>query len=161
MVAAASKDRTPEGQSKGERGMSVQMFPLLTIAFIVYVVLTVIGLNSGEPAWHEQPLADLPLYSGDVWRVKWGDIFLVGSMALLFVELVRSTRTGTASITNHLLSFLLFIAVLLCFILAPGFGNSVFFLFLTMTFLDPMAGFIVTTVTARRDFTVGDQAHKA
>ena len=98
----------------------------------------------------------MPPHAGDVWRVTWGTLFLAGSMGLLFVELVRATKAGTASITNHLLSFLLFVVALLLFILAPGFGNSVYFIFLTMTFLDPMAGLVVTTVTARRDLAVTD-----
>ena len=133
----------------------LQMFPLLAISLIVYAVLTFTGIGGPDGArWHEIVLVELPMYSGDVWRVPWGDGFLVGSMGLLFVELIRATKTGTASITNHLLSFLLFIVVLLMFILAPGFGNSLFFIFMTMTFLDPMAGFVVTTVTARRDLSV-------
>lgn len=136
-----------------------QMFPLLAISLIVYSVLTITGVgDSSDVLWHQMALIDLPMYSGDTWRVTWGTAFLTLSMCLLFVELVRATQTGTTSITNHLLSFLLFIAVLLLFVLAPGYGNSTFFLFLTMTFLDPMAGFIVTTVTARRDFGVSDGA---
>ncbi|MGE0409994.1 MAG: hypothetical protein AB7P23_12135, partial [Amphiplicatus sp.] len=136
-----------------------EMFPLLTISFVVYAALAMLMPGSETvAAWHATEIARLPLYSGDVWMIKWGDVFLIGSMGLLFVELVRATKTGTASITNHLLSFLLFIAVLLAFILAPGFGNSVFFIYLTMTLLDPMAGFIVTTVTARRDLSVSDKA---
>lgn len=137
--------------------MTLQMFPLLAISFLVYAALTLIGLSgpAGEP-WHEGVLLTLSMYSKDVWPITWGDLFLAGSVGLLFVELVRSTRTGAAAITNHLLSFMLFIIVLLAFILAPGFGNSVFFLFLTMTFLDPMAGLVVTTVTARRDLAVSD-----
>ena len=136
-----------------------QMFPLLAISLAVYTVLTITGVgSSADVLWHQMALIDLPMYSGDIWRVTWGTAFLTLSMCLLFVELVRATQTGTTSITNHLLSFLLFIAVLLLFVLAPGYGNSTFFLFLTMTFLDPMAGFIVTTVTARRDFGVSDGA---
>ncbi|MEL7490195.1 MAG: hypothetical protein AAGJ73_05705 [Pseudomonadota bacterium] len=136
-----------------------QMFPLLTISLIVYAALTFLGLTSPEGLpWHEGLVVQLPMYSGDTWGVTWGDAFLVGSMGLLFVELIRATKTGTASITNHLLSFLLFIVALLMFILAPGFGNSLFFIFMTMTFLDPMAGFVVTTVTARRDLSVAEGA---
>ncbi|MEE2690435.1 MAG: hypothetical protein VX640_02730 [Pseudomonadota bacterium] len=137
--------------------MKLEMFPLLTISFIVYAVLTLVTGERGGLAWHEWEVLTLPLYSGDNWTIRWGAVFLVGSMALLFVELVRATKTGSASITNHLLSFILFVFVLLAFILVPGFGNSIFFIFLTMTFLDPMAGFIVTTVTARRDLSVGDK----
>jgi len=138
-----------------------QMFPLLGLSMIVYAVITVIGVGDatlvdGTLPWHEVVLVELPLVSGDAWNVTWGTIFLTASMGLLFVELIRATKTGAESITNHLLSFMLFIVGLLLFIMAPGFGNSVFFLFLTMTFLDPMAGFIVTTVTARRDFSVAE-----
>ncbi|MEQ8178725.1 MAG: hypothetical protein RIC52_17960 [Amphiplicatus sp.] len=137
--------------------MKLEIFPLLTISFVVYIVLSLVTPERAGLAWHEWEVLTLPLYSGDNWTVRWGDVFLVGSMALLFVELVRATKTGSASITNHLLSFILFVFVLLAFILIPRFGNSVFFIFLTMTFLDPMAGFIVTTVTARRDLSVGDK----
>lgn len=138
--------------------MKLEIFPLLTISFVVYIVLTLITPERAGLSWHEWEVLTLPLYSSDAWTIRWGDVFLVGSMGLLFVELVRATKTGSASITNHLLSFILFVFVLLAFILVPGFGNSVFFIFLTMTFLDPMAGFIVTTVTARRDLSVGDKA---
>jgi hypothetical protein len=137
--------------------MALQVFPLLTISLIIYAALTLTGMGgAGGAPWHDVVLANLPMYSGDVWRVTWGTLFLVGSIGLLFVELIRSTKVGTASITNHLLSFLVFVVALLLFILAPGFGNSTYFLFLAMTFLDPMAGLVVTTVAARRDLAVGD-----
>ncbi len=137
--------------------MALQIFPLLTISLVIYVVLTMTGMGgTGGIAWHEIVVVSLPMYSGDVWRITWGTLFLTGSMGLLFVELIRATKAGTASITNHLLSFLLFVAALLLFILAKGFGNSTYFLFLAMTFLDPMAGLVVTTVTARRDLAVTD-----
>lgn len=141
--------------------MALQVFPLLTISLIIYTVLTVTGMGGANgAAWHDIVVLNLPMYSGDIWRVTWGTLFLLGSMGLLFVELIRATKAGTASITNHLLSFLLFVIALLLFILAKGYGNSVYFIFLTMTFLDPMAGLVVTTVTARRDLSVTDVAGK-
>ena len=135
----------------------LMMFPLLTVSLIIYAILTFTGVGTvGDVAWHGVPLVDLPLQSGDTWRVTWGDAFLVGSMGLLFVELIRATKTDANSIINHGLSFGLFVIALLLFIMLEGFGNSVFFLYLCMTLLDPMAGFIVTTVTARRDLAVAD-----
>jgi membrane-associated HD superfamily phosphohydrolase len=136
--------------------MKLEMFPLLTISFVIYLALTLILPEQSGAAWYQWEIARLPLYSKDEWSIRWGDLFLVMSMALLFIELVRATKSGKESITNHLLSFLLFIAVLLCFILAPGFGNSIFFIYLTMTLLDPMAGMVVTTQSARRDLNVSD-----
>ncbi len=132
-----------------------QMFPLLAISLVVYAVLSITGAVGGpETPWFDVAFVQLPMVSGDMWRVSWGDLFLVSSMGLLFVELLRSTKTGSESIMNHALSVVVFIVALLLFIIVEGFGNSVFFLYLTMTFLDFMAGFIVTTVTARRDLSV-------
>lgn len=130
-----------------------QMFPLLAISLVVYAVLALTGA-AGE-FWYDSTILELTMVSGEVWIVSAGDIFLLVSMGLLFVELLRSTKTGSESIMNHALSVVVFIASLLLFIIVKGFGNSVFFLFMTMTFLDFMAGFIVTTVTARRDLAVG------
>lgn len=137
--------------------MVLQIFPLLTISLVIYIVLTLAGMGGAAgTGWQDIVVVSLPMYSGDIWRVTWGTLFLAGSMGLLFVELIRATKVGTASVTNHLLSFLLFVVALLLFILAPGYGNSTYFIFLAMTFLDPMAGLVVTTVTARRDLAVTD-----
>ena len=134
-----------------------QMFPLLAISLIVFAVLALTGaVGTADMAWYDITFIELPMVSGDIWNVTWGDIFLLASMGLLFVELLRSTKTGSESIMNHALSVVVFVVSLLLFIIVEGFGNSVFFLFMSMTFLDFMAGFIVTTVTARRDLSVAD-----
>ena len=140
----------------GEVRAMYQMFPLLAISLIVFAIMTLTGAV-GSPAmpWYDVMFVELPMVSGDKWKVTWGDVFLLASMGLLFVELLRSTRTGSESIMNHALSVVVFVVALLLFIIVQGFGNSVFFLFMSMTFLDFMAGFIVTTVTARRDLSVG------
>ena len=140
------------GGREGIRTM-YQMFPLLAISLIVYAVLALTG--AAGPLWYEIGFIELPMVSGELWSVSWGDVFLLGSMGLLFVELLRATKTGSDSIMNHALSVVVFVVALLLFIIVKGFGNSIFFLFMSMTFLDFMAGFIVTTVTARRDLAVG------
>ncbi len=133
-----------------------QMFPLLSVSLIIYAVLTLTGaVGTAEVPWHETHLVTLKLVSGDDWEIEWGDVFLVFSIGLLFVELLRATKTGSESIMNHALSVVVFVAALLLFITVKEFGNSTFFIFMSMTFLDFMAGFIVTTVTARRDLAVG------
>ncbi|NNE40216.1 MAG: hypothetical protein HKN14_04775 [Marinicaulis sp.] len=134
-----------------------QMFPLLAISLVVFAVLTLTGaVGTADTPWYEMLFVQLPMVSGDMWNVSWGDVFLLSSMGLLFVELLRSTKTGSESIMNHALSVVVFVVALLLFIIVKGFGNSVFFLYMAMTFLDFMAGFIVTTVTARRDLNVAE-----
>ncbi len=133
----------------------LQMFPLLAVSLVIYAVLTLTGESIGVLGpWHMENIISLPMASGDSWTIRGGDLFIVGSMGLLFVELIRATKTDTSSLTNHALSFVLFVVCLLLFIFMKGFGNSTFFIYLAMTFLDPMAGIVVTTVTARRDLSV-------
>ncbi len=127
-----------------------QMFPLLAVSLVAYTILT-FTIGTG---WIDREIIGIPMVSGDVWTITYGYAYIIGSMAFLFVELLRATQTGTDSILNHALSVVVFIVALLLFIIVKGFGNSIFFVFVTMTFLDFMAGFIVTTVTARRDFGV-------
>jgi len=130
------------------------VFPLLAFSVIVFGVLTLAGMGGGEGLeWYQQTAVVLSLVN-DEWTVTFGDVYIMVSMGLLFVELLRSTQTGTDSILNHAFSVVVFVIALLLFVIVEGFGNSVFFLVVIMTFLDFMAGFIVTTVTARRDFGV-------
>lgn len=126
------------------------MIPLLAVSLILYTV----GRFAGGPDWTTEELVTFTMVSGDGWLITYGHAFVILSMGFLFIELLRATNTGTDSLVNHALSVLLFIAALLLFIIMPGYGNSIFFIFLSMTFLDFMAGFIVTTTTARRDFGV-------
>lgn len=136
-----------------------QVFPLMTISLVVYAVITITGVgdivtSTGTTYWHQVAIADLELPSGDVWPVTWGVLFITVSMGFLFVELVRATKIGSESIANHFLSFIVFIVGAFAFVLMDGFGNTTFFIFLLMLFLDPFTGFIVSNTAARRDFAV-------
>ena len=51
---------------------------------------------------------------------------------------------------------ILFIVCLIQFLLLPNFATSTFFILMSMTLLDVLAGVVVTIVSARRDFGVGD-----
>lgn len=135
----------------------LQIFPLLTLSLIVYSAL---GLVSGsEPSpWYENESFVVQMMSGDAWRISGGHLFLMFSMLLLFIELLRATKSGSASILNHAFSVVVFVIALLLFLMVKGYGNSIFFLYTAMTLLDFMAGFIITTVTARRDLSLGRAA---
>jgi hypothetical protein len=78
-------------------------------------------------------------------------VLLLIGLVMLFVELLKSTSTGTSAIFNHALSMLVFIVCLIEFLLHPAFATSTFFLIMIMSLLDVLAGVIVTIVSARRD----------
>jgi hypothetical protein len=90
------------------------------------------------------------------WVMTKGDALLLLSIAMLFMEILKSTSTGTATIMNHALSMLVFIGCLMLFLLHPNFATSVFFIVTVMALLDVLAGVVVTIVSARRDFGVGE-----
>jgi hypothetical protein len=74
---------------------------------------------------------------------------------LLLVEVIKSARTASPAIINHMLSFGVFIFCLIEFLLLPSFSSSAFFLITMIVLLDALAGMAVTIVSARRDFDVG------
>lgn len=139
------------GAGTGRRRLmhSAESFPLLALSLGIYAFA---ALTAGA-AWHKANWFTIQMMSGDAWQISAGDAFLGFSMLLLFVELVRATHSGGDSIVNHALSAVVFIVALLLFFTRRGFGNSTFFLFMSMTLLDFMAGFIITAVAARRDAT--------
>ena len=91
------------------------------------------------------------------WVVSFGDLLILLSLILLFIELLKSTSTGTAAIFNHALSMLVFIICLVEFLLHPAFATSAFFIILVMALLDVLAGVVVTIIAARRDVEFAGQ----
>ncbi len=130
----------------------MQTFPLLAVGLILFVLLNLFVSDVNAP-WYGLHCFDITMMSRDVWRISAGDAFVMLSLALLFVEILRSTKNDNASVLNHALSVLVFLVAAFMFIAVRGYGNSVFFVFTAMTFLDFMAGFIIT-LTARREFSL-------
>jgi len=135
----------------------IKSFPLLGLCLLFFVALHY-TTDLTRP-WWESEAVRFVLPSGDDWRISGSDLFLVSSLSLLFVELVRSTRSDRRLLLNHSLDVLVFIAVLTLFVTQPGYGNSTFFGLLLMTLIDFVAGFIITTDAARRDFSIERPSH--
>lgn len=129
--------------------------PLLTIPVLVYH-LVVLGAGDDAAARLGTTLFSLPMISGGVWAFSLGDALLALALGFLFIEIVKATNTKSASLANHGLSTGLLVFCVIEFLLLRSFATSVFFLILLMTALDVLAGFMVTIVSARRDFGVGD-----
>lgn len=125
----------------------LRMIPLLLIVAVVYNVL--VFASDVSPA---MVLFTLTMASGTAWQADLGGLLIAVGLILLYLEILKATRTSAASIVDHVLSTALFIACLLEFILLPRFGTTVFFLITLMTLIDVIAGFTVTIVAARRDF---------
>lgn len=135
------------------------VLPWLSVPVLLYNIVAWSGTVASDPyyvlARMDQVLLSLPLASGATWIVTPGHLLITLGLVMLFFEVVKATATGIAAVWNHALSMVLFVVCLVEFLLFGAFATSVFFLLMLMTLLDTLAGFIVTTAAARRDFHVG------
>ena len=132
--------------------------PLLALPVLFYNLFALLaggGLRSGATGQRfAAEILNIPMASHGVWSVSLSDLFLAGSLVVLFVELLKSTTSRQAAIINHSLSMVLFIVCLVEFLLFPAFATSTFFLLTLMVLLDVLAGFIVTIVASKREIDV-------
>lgn len=128
------------------------IFPLLAVPVLIYNIM--MGFGDGALT---HPQFTVGMVSGAKWAVSSGDILIILSLIFFFVEILKATSTGAASIANHAVSMVLFIVCLVEFLLLDRFGTSTFFILTMMCLLDVLAGVVVTIISARRDFTVTDQ----
>lgn len=129
--------------------------PLIAVPVLVYNVVALIS-GDGTATALAGPVLDMGMLSGARLVLTWGDMLLVLAILFLFAEVLKSTSTGSTAIANHMLSMGLFVICLVEFLLFANFATSVFFLMTAIVLLDALAGMVVSIVSARRDFGVGD-----
>jgi len=131
------------------------MVPLLVIPFLLYN-LGLAGLIGGSGA---DPLAtevfSVTMMSGGVWTMSAGDLLVLLALVLLFIEMIKATRTSNLSVIDHVLSTFVFVAFLVEFLLVPAAAHPVFFTLMVISLIDAMAGFSVSIRSAGRDLNMG------
>ena len=135
--------------------MSLAALPLTIIPFILYTLLILLGFEMSSSFVGE----GIPMLSGGLLKLTWGDLLVLIAMVMLFIEIVKATYTGTASMLNHGLSMLVFIAFLVQFLLLPQAATSVFFLLMMAALIDVIAGFTIGIRVAKRDIGFGAGDH--
>lgn len=128
--------------------------PLLLIPFIIYNVLALTLFGWQPEGWSRQ-LVGIPMVSGELWSLTWGDVLLVVALVCLFFEVVKSTNTGRSSVIEHMASTALFVVLLIEFLLFAPAASSVFFILMVMSLVDVVAGFTISITGAGRDVTMG------
>lgn len=129
--------------------------PLFVLPLAIYNLMLLTGdIQTALAA----TLFTVELMSGASWSFTVHDAFVIGGVLVLYFEIFKSTGTGMASVLDHTLSMLVFIAFLVEFLVVKGCGTSTFFALALMSLLDVIAGFTVSIVAARRDFALGADA---
>jgi hypothetical protein len=132
--------------------MSIRSIPLIVIAFILY---NVVVLLFGVDALGNLALPEIKMLSGGIWRFTWGDLIIMITLILLFIELVKATYTSASSLVDHGLSMVVFVACGFEFLVTPQAATSVFFLIVVAALIDVVAGFTIGIRVAQRDLTLG------
>ena len=138
--------------------MSLRAIPLIVFSLIFYNVIVLAGGNLTADEILRKPLFSIPMVSGAKWVFSWGDLIILTTMLLLFVELIKSTYTSSSQMIDHGLSMLVFIACLVEFLLVGKATSSVFFFIMIAALVDVVAGALIGIRTARRDLNIGGDA---
>jgi len=128
--------------------------PLMIVPLIAYN-LVLIGLIGGGVAGLGSTITSLSMMSGATWTMSLGDLLIVVSLVLLFIEVLKATRTGSWSVIDHMLSMFVFVAFLVEFLLVRDAATQVFFILMVIAFIDVIAGFSVSIRSAGRDVSIG------
>jgi hypothetical protein len=126
------------------------LVPLLVVPLIIYNLIAFIFFGGRPIGWSNQLFA-IFMASGSPWVLTLGDLMVVIGLVFLFFEILKSTRTGSSSIFEHILSTGVFIVFLIEFILVGAAASSTFFILMIMSLIDVIAGFSVSMSAAERD----------
>lgn len=137
--------------------MSIRSLPLIVFSFVFYNVVVLLGGGATPDVILRYEIFALPSFRGgsQVWSFTWGDLILLVTMLLLFAEILKATYTATASLVDHGLSMVVFVACLIEFLLVDAAFTSVFFLIMIATLIDVVAGYTIGIRVARRDIGFG------
>lgn len=134
--------------------MTLRAIPLIAIAFILYNVIALAGIDLNK-AIFALPMPSSRPENLVKWVFTWGDLLIIITLLMLFIELLKSTYTSTSSLVDHALSMLVMIVSLIEFILVPKAATSVFFIILFATMIDVIAGYTIGIRVAKRDVSFG------
>jgi hypothetical protein len=124
-------------------------FPLLLIPFALYnMIAFLLGMTFGDEVF------SIPMLSGERMPVATGDVLVLLAVLLLYVEIVKSTRLASKAIIDHVLSLVIFMAMVIEFLTVKKAATSTFMILTALSFVDVIGGFSVTLRTAQRDIAI-------
>ena len=125
-------------------------FPALALVIIAFNILGV----SGQWMDSESLIWDGVLPSGGEFYLTVGNLFVLAGLVALFFEIIKAARLGTGTIIDHMLSTATFIVALVEFLLVPFCATATFFFLMLMSLIDVVAGYSVSILSARRDYSI-------
>ncbi len=128
----------------------ISYIPLFLVMLIIYWIMTLAGVDFNAA----EKLFEISLPSGAEWALTSSNLFILFSVIVLFIEIIKATRSGSATIFENGLSIIVFVVCLMLFMLYPAAGTSTFLIMTLMSLLDSIAGFTITVIASRRDLNL-------
>lgn len=129
--------------------------PLMLIPFVLYNLAMVGVFGAGGIEGLKTTVTSVNMMSGATWTMSVGDLFIVISLVILFIEIFKATRRSSVALLDHLFSMALFIVFLVEFLLVQGAATQIFFILMLVALVDVIAGFTVSIKSASRDVAIG------
>jgi hypothetical protein len=142
-------------RAKEADAMYLIAFPLLLLPFAFFnIVVFLLNNMPFTETVFTIPLAsepNMPLVFDRSMPVRLGDLIVAIGMLLLYVEVVKAARPGGKGIIDHLLSFIVFLAMAAELVLVPRVqlptgGTSTLLLLTVLGFVDVIAGLSIRPV---------------
>lgn len=132
----------------------IRNFPLLILPLLVYNAYSMGFVSVIGDIWPAE-IFRFDMISGAIFSLSRGGVIVVAALFLLFIEILKATRTARATIIDHLLSTLVFIVYLIQFITDPAAATTTYFICMMIALLDVIAGYSISIRVASRDVTLG------
>ncbi|WP_419906841.1 hypothetical protein [Hoeflea sp.] len=133
----------------------IAAIPLMIIPLIIYNAMIFGPFEAAGITWLSTQVLSLNMISGARWTMEYSDLLIVVALVLLFVEILKATRSGGWSLVDHILSAIVFVAFLVEFLLVREAATDIFFILTVIAFIDLIAGFSVSIKSAGRDVSIG------
>jgi len=133
------------------------MIYAIPLTILPLIAFNLIGFSiSGADPWANE-LFSLTMLSGARWSLNLGDLLIAFAIVALFFEVMKSARSSSSTILNHVFSTMVLLVYVVEFIAAGVAAHSVFFILTMIALFDVIAGFSVSIKTAKRDIAFGGQ----
>src|SRR4029078_5800675 len=114
---------------------------VLIYNLIVFVSATALG----------DTVLSVSMMSGAGLSLTIGDLVILLGLLVLFIEVMKSARSTSSTILDHMLSTVVFIVALVDVLIVRQAGTAVFLVITTICLIDVVAGYTVSIRAARRD----------
>lgn len=126
--------------------------PLNMILLIGYNAI--IYMSTPQNYIPDEVVASFVIPSGATLNITWNIFFIIMGICILYIEILKATRTSYQALLDHMLSLIVFVIFLIELIVLKEMGSATFLILTLLALIDVIGGFTVSLSTARRDISI-------